>query len=147
MWPLSEFLKPGHIVRDRPVPYYVTSFQISETRPHSTGQTCPVLCGLFPNSKNRPHSTGQNCPVLCGLFCEFPDFETRPHSTGQTCPVLCGLFSNLQTKPHSTGQTCPVLCDRVSQPLEYNSCGVIIWAKFGVINWVKSNWCNKKSFF
>ena len=46
----------------------------------------------FGNSETRPHTTAQVCPVLCGL--DLKTVGKRPHSTGpttgQTCPVLCG---------------------------------------------------------
>ena len=65
MWPLVEIPEPGHIVWDRSLPYYVAWFRNFPKRPHSMGQTCPVVCGLvLENPKPRQ---GQPCPMPCSL--------------------------------------------------------------------------------
>ena len=61
----TQHLHPGHIVWDRSVPYYVAWFgcwvrtrDFSQTKPHSMGQVCPILCGLLPRLISpRPTST------------------------------------------------------------------------------------------
>ena len=79
----SRHPKPGYIVRDRPVLYYVAWFWNLEKRPHSMGQVSRTMWPGFGISEKSPHSMGQTCPVLCDLVSENPKPGPVP------CHVAC----------------------------------------------------------
>ena len=73
-----------------------TDTQNSETRPHSAGQVCPILRGLFSQIP-KPGHIAQDRPVPYHVA-SFRNSVTRPHSMEKVCPVLCGLVQDMKTQ-------------------------------------------------